>query len=180
MKEQTFPLPPAIRFGIEEEQTAAAKWRFNCGPGALCGLLEMTPDQIKPYLGDFERKGYTNPKLMGDILKRLGAEYQTSQLTWPNFGLVRVQWEGPWTLPGVPLRKRYRHTHWVACCRYPTLMNVFIFDINAVYAGGWIALRTWHKYLVPWILKQCEPQANGQYSVTHKWEIITRISEKII
>lgn len=165
-------LPRAIRFGVDEAQAAADAWQFNCGPGALCAVLDKTPAEIRPHLGDFERKGYTNPKLMAEILRRLNVTYfKPMSDDWPIFGLVRVQWAGPWTRSGVPLRARYRHSHWVASSRPSAEGERYVFDVNAVCAGGWLSYQEWSQQLVPWLLRECEPKADGRWWPTHRWEV---------
>lgn len=168
-------LPPAVRFGLDDAQRAADEWGANCGPGAVAAICKLTLEELRPHLGDFDRKRYTNPTLMWDILKRLGVRYrctlnqQSSEhqgmLAFPFFGLARVQWEGPWTEPGVPIRVRYRHTHWVGVCGRE------IFDINAMVIGGWLPLPEWSLQLVPWLLEQCEPKANRRWHLTHAVEV---------
>lgn len=54
-------LPPPLRFGVDEAQAASDEWGFNCGPAALCAVLGLTPAELRPHLGDFERKRYTKP-----------------------------------------------------------------------------------------------------------------------
>jgi hypothetical protein len=139
---------PKARFSAEEALAAWNAWRFNCGPGALCAITNKTPDEIRPHMGDFEKKGYTNPTLMASILRDLGIAFQRvfentgpERKPWcddslPSFGLMRVQWGGPWTRDGVPMRARYRHTHWVAVDR--SRGDTIIFDVNAACVGGWI------------------------------------------
>ncbi len=115
---------PVVRrhavFGVQEANAAAEAWGFNCGPGALCAVLGLTPDELRPKLGDFEAKGYTNPTLMAAVLRAHGVRHrQTYRSDLPGrfhlaFGLMRVQWAGPWTQPDVPMAARYRQTHWVA------------------------------------------------------------------
>lgn len=162
----------AVRFGLEEAQAAVDEWGFNCGPGALCAILDMTPAEIRPHLGDFERKRYTNPTLMRQILDGLHVVYQWEVVpvrylnVWPENSLIRVQWSGPWTGPAVPMQARYRHTHWIGC-RYNGSAAVDIFDVNAMCCGGWIPLTEWRDQLVPWLLKECEPRANGRWWQTH-------------
>lgn len=176
------PLIPAPRFSFTEAESAGDNWRFNCGPGALCAVLGMTPDEIRPHLQEFEEKGYTNPTMMFSILNGLEVDWRPRKAhgstaafpdkldPWPDFGLVRVQWEGPWTAPGVPIRARYRHTHWIGCVRVPN-EEPSIFDVNAMAVGGWIPLSMWRDSLVPWILKHCAPQANGGWHLTHVIEV---------
>lgn len=153
---------------------AGDSWGFNCGPGALCAVLNMTPAELRPLMGDFERKGYTNPRLMFEILRRTETLHkQTYRGDSPvgflpmAFGLVRVQWGGPWTKPGVPMVARQRHTHWVAMREH----NHDVFDVNAVCSGGWIDFEEWHDKLVPWLCRRCCPKWDSTFWPTHCIEI---------
>src|SRR5574341_738504 len=160
-------IKPFAKFSLQEAQAAADKWGANCGPGAIAAVLDKTLDEIRPFLGDFEKKKYTNPKLMLEILDRMEVKFwKPKARIWPKNGLVRIQWEGPWTDPGVPLRKRYRHTHWVAS-RWIIGEDIFIFDINCICVGGWVPVVEWEKQVVPWLLKQVEPRAYGTFHHTH-------------
>lgn len=179
---------PAIRFTVEQAQAAAEAWGFNCGPGALCAITGMTPAEIRPHMGDFEAKRYTNPTLMASILKGLAIPVarvheakgeNARDVPWmaanlPLFGLMRVQWEGPWTAPGVPMAARYRYTHWVAIDRVQRNDPLFmadVFDVNAACVGGWIPWKEWDTQLVPWLLKECHPKATGGWWPTHCWQV---------
>ncbi len=157
-------------FTHEEAQRAGDEWGANCGPGALAAVLNLTLDQVRPHLGDFEAKHYMNPQLMVAALKSLGVDLNKKHdlMLWPENGLVRVQWEGPWTAPVVPRRKRYRHTHWVAARQGHHTM---IFDINCIGVGGWVSVQEWKYQVVPWLLKQVEPEANGKWHITHCIEV---------
>jgi hypothetical protein len=137
---------------VEEAQRAYDAWGANCGPGALAAVLDKTLEDVQPHLIDFDRKRYTNPSMMLSALRSLGAHWHVLNEGWPQNGLVRVQWEGPWTAPGVPIRARYRHTHWIAS-RHVTAgdtRGVRIFDINCACVV---------------------PKNNGQWHVTHRLEI---------
>ena len=160
-------------FGVHEANAAAEAWGFNCGPGALCAVLGLTPDELRPKMGTFERKGYTNPTLMAEVLAAHGVRYrQTYRSDLPGrcrleFGLMRVQWAGPWTQPGVPMAARYRQTHWVA------MAGDEVFDINAICVGGWIGLQEWQTKLVPWLIREACPRGTGEWWPTHAWELPT-------
>lgn len=192
----TATIPFETRFTIDEAQDAADDWGFNCGPGALCAVTRMKPGEIRPHLGDFEAKGYTNPTLMAEILHGLhipflrkyecAVKVDNREPAYPTFGLVRVQWGGPWTRPGVPMRARYRHTHWVAMRMIaattwragsrpmpttPRWSDREVFDINAMCVGGWLSWNEWSRELVPWLIKECQPKADGTWWPTHCWEI---------
>ena len=174
-----------VRFTEDDANKAADEWNFNCGPAALCAVLDMTPAEMRPHLIDFEQKGYTNPSLMFGILKALNIEHRCSyrsdvaeiaQLNaWPKFGLVRIQWGGPWTRPGVPMRVRYRKTHWVACCGDNTTREIF--DVNVMCVGGWMSFAEWSTKLIPWLIKECVPDGNGEWWPTHGIKVGMRKAE---
>jgi hypothetical protein len=164
---------PALRFTEEDADRAFGAWGCNCGPGAIAAIAGLTLDELRPSLGDFERKRYTNPRLMWEILDRLGLKWRLRKPAqgWPLFGLARVQWCGPWTRPGVSPRAAYRYTHWVAARWSDSKQGFGIFDINAMNSGGWIALSDWERVIVPHLLAHCVPRNNGQWFLTHVVEI---------
>ena len=166
--------PPTIAFDVDQAQHAAGEWGFNCGPSSVCAVTGMTPDQIRPHLCEFEQKGYTNPRLMYSILAGLEVPYRklVRPEAWGMWGLARVQWEGPWTEPGAHHMARQRHTHWIAYYWSIAIDPCMIFDINAMCVGGWLNLREWSSQLVPWLLNECEPKANGEWHLTHRLELI--------
>lgn len=165
-----------VRFSLEDAQSAAGGW-FNCGPGALCAVADLRPEEALPHLRNFDLKHYTNPSMMQQALSELGIKFRrvyeclglgvARNPVYPTFGLVRIQWAGPWTKPGVPVRARYRHTHWVAWD--DDVKQVF--DINAMCVGGWLDEREWRDQLVPWLLREVEPKASGEWWPTHCWQI---------
>ena len=164
--------PP--RFTADDADRAYDEWGANCGPGTIAAICGLTLDELRPLMGDFEGKRYTNPTLMWEVLDRvsgIGWRLVRPAVAWPAYGLARVQWEGPWTKPGVPMRARYRHTHWVgANAKNPD--NVGIFDINAIGNGtGWCSLADWSRSLVPFILENAVPRASGGWHLTHAVEI---------
>ena len=168
---------------ISNMRDANESWGFNCGPAALCAVTGLTPDQVRPHLGDFESKRYTNPSLMAESLRSLRLPFRevfkekpahtlsgwvdanAPGVVYPRFGLVRIQWAGPWTQPGVPIRVRYRRTHWIAVDQREK--NRMVFDVNC----GLVAWKDWVDSVVPWILEQCVPKATGEFWPTHCWEV---------
>ena len=176
----------ALRMGVKPEIT------FNCGPGAACAVLGIKPADIRMALGDFEQKGYTNPGLMLNILENCGAEWRQvyrsdEPIFGPRFfgsliatsdkfpkiklGLIRVQWSGPWTRPGVPMKARYRQTHWVGARNF----SREIFDINNIAFGGWMPYTEWSEQLVPWLIRQTCPKADGGWWPTHALEVTPKV-----
>ena len=167
--------PPSIRFKLSDAEAASDEWNFNCGPGALCAALNLTPAEIRPHMGDFESKGYTNPTLMFQVLQRFKGQYRLiyrsddPRGTVPDIehGLMRIQWGGRWTNPGVPMSVRYRKTHWVALTR----QSSFVFDVNAVCSGGWLSYAEWATRLIPWLMLECVPEGDGRWWPTHVIEL---------
>lgn len=170
--------PTPVRFSIDEAQRYYDEWRFNCGPGALCAVTGCTPIAALEALPKFRERGYTNPKMMRrglelrsakwrELLSEDGAVNDLPRISnLPAHGLVRVQWAGPWTKPGVPVVARYRHSHWIA------VDGEHVFDINAMCVGGWLPLVEWFNELVPWLIRECEPKsATGDWWATHCWEV---------
>lgn len=172
------------RFSMDEADAAADEWGLNCGPAAVASICGLSLDELRPQLGDFELKRYTNPTLMAQILKNIGAKViefgrldwrfemeRTGRAPWPRYGLARVQWEGPWTKDGVPMAARYRATHWVGAS-YANRDNIGIWDVNCLNNGtGWVGLHEWTNTLVPWLLKELYPRASGKWHLTHVVEI---------
>lgn len=157
------------RFTADDAQRAFDTWGCNCGPSAIAAIMQMTLDEVRPFVGDFEQKHYTNPTLMFDTLNRIGRPWRKRfPPQWPNYGLARIQWHGPWMQEGVPIGARYRQTHWVGGARRDGEIGVF--DINAIGNGtGWSRLDHWEAVLVPYILQHV-PRADGGWSITHTIE----------
>lgn len=162
----------APRFDFADAERAHNEWGANCGPGAIAAICQLSLDELRPHMGDFEEKHYTNPALMWKVLRGLGVNFKVLESTarWPTYGLVRIQWEGPWTEPGVPIRARYRFTHWVgACTAGPD--DIGIFDINCINNGtGWVSLDDWAQIIVPYLLESIS-RANGKWTKTHVVEV---------
>lgn len=179
---------PVACFCEEEGDAAADAWGFNCGPAALCAVLGLKPEEIRPHLLDFEKRGYTNPTLMDQVLDKLrvGRELvyrsdagflhalTTMEGKWPDLGLMRVQWGGRWTREGVPMRARYRYTHWVGT-RMREGRDEW-FDVNYLHYGGWMPVVEWMADLAPWMMEQfCKPGGNGEWWPTH----VIRLTEPL-
>lgn len=177
-----------LKFTETEALIAGQDWGCNCGPGAIAAVCGLSLADLRPLLHDFENKYYTNPSLMWKVLKTIGVAHQITlndpngtrrggKESLPAYGLARIQWDGPWTWAGVPIRVRYRHSHWIGYSRQGREQGVLfddephVFDINAISVGGWIPYAEWADELVPWLLKQCEPEADGLWHVTHAVEI---------
>jgi hypothetical protein len=169
-------MTPPILFTQSDAEHANAEWKFNCGPAALCGVLGLTPNRVRPHLGSFDRVGYMNPTLMFSALASLGVRYTCkssplgeSVVLWPKYGIARVQWAGPWTSNGVPIAARYQHTHWVGSYSSAT-HGLFVFDVNLMSTGGWARFQDWELLAIK-IMNQI-PRSSGDYWLTHAIEVV--------
>lgn len=161
-------------FTLEDADRAHDEWGANCGPGALAAIMDMTLDEVKPimFAVGFEDRRYTNPTMMNGALRLIGRPWRKIGANWPDYGLVRVQWEGPWTQPGVPMAARYRYTHWIGHWRRRDSRGVF--DINCMNNGtGWCALADWERVIAP-LLCANHSRATGGWRVTHAIEVERR------
>lgn len=159
------------RITAEEADAAYETWGCNCGPAAIGAMLGMRLDDVRPMLNGFDEKRYTNPTMMYEALRSSGRHWRSIGKVWPTYGLARIQWEGPWTAPGVPMRARYRYTHWVGS-RTPSGAHG-VFDVNALGNGtGWASFDDWQTILVPYITSHI-PRADGRWHITHGIEVET-------
>lgn len=171
--------PYEYSFTAAEANDAHDRWGCNCGPTALAAMLGLEPDDVLPHLPKFAERRYTNPSMMQAALRTLGVPYREADdaadrenlnaggfpiLRWPNYGLVRIQWEGPWLKPGVPAAAAYYHTHWVGAITGPD--GTMIFDCN----GGWFTPAQWEIDVVKVITAETK-RATGGWHPTHRWEL---------
>lgn len=168
------------RFTADDADRAFEAWGCNCGPSALAAILGLTLDDARRHVGpDFEARRYTNPTMMlaalFSALGPSGARWSvTRRSAWPSYGLARIQWEGPWTEPGVPMAARYRYTHWVGAHTRSSDDRIGVWDVNAMRAtadgSGWVALEHWSATIVTWILEGY-PRASGRWHITHAIDV---------
>lgn len=156
-------------FTAADAERAYAEWGCNCGPAALAAILRRPLEDARRWLVGFDAKRYTNPSMMLDALDASGARWRRVGGPWPLYGLVRVQWEGPWTQPGVPMRARYRYTHWIGAATVKG--EVGVFDVNCMANGsGWTKREHWEEDIVPAITALYK-RASGAWHPTHVLEV---------
>lgn len=165
------------RFTLADLERANDEWGANCGPGALAAICGLTLDEVRPHFGP-SWPGYTNPTKMKSALAGIGRPFSwdstdTSEqpMRWPRWGLCRVQWHGPWMEPGVPIRARYRKTHWIGCGQDRNEERG-VFDVNCMSNGsGWVSYEDWAQHVAPVLAKDHDKRATGGWSLTHVIEV---------
>ncbi len=161
-------------FTEAECREAFEQWGANCGPTALAFALQIPLAQVRGTIPGFEEKRYTSPTMMILAVSNLHRRVEVAEPIpgvkrldphrWQNLSLVRVQWTGPWTKPGMNPKWAYNYTHWIA-----TWMSgdvPMIFDIN----GGILTFEEWKAEIVP-ALTAATPRADGGWFPTHVWRI---------
>lgn len=159
-------------FTLAELEQACEFWGCNCGPVALAVACGVTLTEAHVALPDFDDRHYTNPSMMLQALRFLGAKFthrwdaRLPVEPWPSFGLCRIQWDGPWCRGGVPIQARYRKTHWVATATRGESRGIY--DINE---PRWVGFDDWARVIVPEIIKECVPGASGKWWVANAIEV---------
>ena len=155
--------PPPLNFTEADVDAANVAWGLNCGPAALAAICGLTLDQVRPLIPEFETRRYTSPTMMRAGVAAAGYQVGTDDRNgtrdphcFPPFGLVRIQFEGPWYG-----RWAYQHTHWVASRVWQG--GMWVFDVNC----GWQTARIWAG--VPRILTAEIRRATGGWHATHRW-----------
>lgn len=153
-------------------------WGANCGPAALAAILGQPVMTMRPFLADFATRPFMTPTQLSAALRAAQQPFRVRRHlseARPQYGLLFVQWEGPWTQPGVPVRAAYTHTHWVGVA-WTADQGQMLYDVNAgddARWGGWCAARTWALHIVPAI---CEgiPGADGGWFVRWACDVTRR------
>ncbi len=166
---------PTYSFNEKDAEKAYQEWGSNCGPGALAAITGLTLDDVHPHIQKFDERHYTSPAMMKGALASLGVKWseriprlpetgaadnsETAHLL-ASYGLVRIQWEGPWYG-----KFAYRKSHWIASMNWSG-GNTFVFDINS----GWMLQMKWEREIVP-KLTELYKRATGGWHATHRWEL---------
>ena len=166
---------PTYTFSEQDAQAAYDEWGCNCGPSALAFALQISLKQVRPLLRGFEQKRYTNPTMMKVALETVNRQF--SNVRPPVRGrmfdehhfrgrmsLIRIQWTGPWTAPGVNPRWAYRQTHWITTWTERDV--ALLFDCN----GGIRGIVSWEGEIVPMLTEQID-RADGCWFPTHIWRL---------
>ena len=132
---------------------AYAEWRANCGPAAVAALVGRPLALVRRLFPHFPGKPWCNVTQIRDALTGCGLAVKMLPNTWPDRGLVHVQWEGPWMAEGVPVAARYRHTHWIA------VDGECVFDVNG--GGEWLSRGRWEAEIVPLIVRHTRNATGG-------------------
>jgi len=152
---QALQLPAVLPDTIE----ADLAWGANCGPMSLAAVLglptvEAARELVQPF------RGFMSPTDMRTAVRAArdrGMCEMIGQGTiglgdpdpWPQLGLVRIQWLGPWCDPGVNPRAAYRCTHWIGVrtvVEPPALPGAPVVMVYDATPNRWIPLWAWERW----------------------------------
>lgn len=163
-----------LPFTIADLHRAMEEWGCNCGPSALAFAIRSDLETARRAIPDFDRKRYTSPSMMKTALVSLRRFFTpvrnpTREAMFPPIvrSLVRIQFTGPWTQPGVNPKAAYCYTHWIATFRddHPARGGTeYVFDVNC----GVVAMEGWCRDLVPLLIPR---RGDGGWVPTHIWRI---------
>jgi hypothetical protein len=166
-------------FTEQDSGQALREWGANCGPNALAFALGRNIKDCKDLIPEFSEKRFTNPTMMKAALAAAGVKHRCLTQKAPDTGhyacldrmfhlepsVVRIQWEGPWTVVGANAQWAYRHTHWIATQLH--CATAFVFDVNC----GVMNFQSWDTEIVPQITESI-PRATGGWFPTHVYRIL--------
>ncbi len=172
---------PQISITHDDWTAAEEEWHPNCGPTALAVMTGLPLMVVLPHIPHYKERHYTNPTMMAAALRSLGVSFQERDdadcdgHTLTRYGLVRIQWEGPWTAPGANPKWAYRATHWIGAADFDGFAGcTSVFDINND-GSDWVLKPYWEEKTVPAIVREC-CRATGNWWATHRWELFVRVN----
>lgn len=152
----------------EQSQQAYDEWKAMCGHHSIAAATHASLDRVKQACPKLV--GWMNPTMIGTTLHNLGARTKcltrlpddTRFLFTPGRRVMRIQFEGSWTGPGVPPAAAYKHTHYIA------VIDELVMD-PMVDSNMLISLLDWLETEQYRVLQDV-PKATG-WHFTHCWEV---------
>lgn len=150
---------PWLFYSERDSLEAHDTWGASCGPHSIAAILGLSLVQVRERLVNF--RGWMSPMMVADTLRRLDAAYTLRKGLKTRVmcnGLNRVQWEGSWLNPGVPVAAAYAHTHWIAQVDGWVLCSL-------IDPASWVPLEAWEREIA---------KTNPPFHVTHHYRMPLR------
>lgn len=161
-----------IKFTQEELKQAKRTFGITSGIVAFSYLTGIPFEKAISLFPEFSKTNIVTP---GSMLQQLTSNNMNVILCedtlWPSFGLVRIQWGGEWTYMEESVKDSRKHVYWLIARSKDD--NVEVLDLYGFFDKEWMLLDDWSN-LLPDLLSRVEPQANGNWFITHTYDIKTR------
>lgn len=134
----TAQLPvPSLPYTEDDSDLAHAKWAACCGHHSIAAAFNVPLARVCETFDS--KKGWMSPTDIERVLHNLGIRFRSTlrmQTRKLRDGVCRVQFEGRWMNPGVPVGARYPHTHYIG------VREAHVLD-TAVHPAIWIPQQDW-------------------------------------
>ncbi len=129
----------SLPYTSQESAAAHAEWKASCGHHSIAAACNIPLNKVKEACPKLT--GWMSPTMVSQTLEKLGkcprCYKENKTMNQPPDHIVaicRLQYEGRWMEPGVPMAARYKETHYVAI------------------VGGALVMDTTHdtNILLPW------------------------------
>lgn len=137
--ERTNRLPGARLRAPSDVEVANRAFGANCGPAAFAAVLSLQVCDVMQYFTHFEMRRFTTTRDMLQALAACSIEFAV-ETDVPDFGLLLLQIDGPWTTRRGANRWSRKYSHWIATC------SQHVYDINV---GCWMPLSDWQESIMP-------------------------------
>lgn len=165
----------SLPYTVDEANHAHDTWNAMCGHFSIAVATGFTLEEIRTCGIPINPGGWMNPTMISATLRSLSVSHHkvpVTQTPEEEFKLLehlklaavlRIQWEGSWLNPGVPVGAAYQRTHYIAY-KDGTVMDPMFDPGICIRWQDWLQIV--RDELVPQIKK-----ATG-YHFTHVWTII--------
>lgn len=137
----------------------ADRYGAACGHGALAAVLAVPVAIVchQLFADSLPKQRWINMPTMEEALTKAGKTFRIVGRQWPKRGLAMIQFTGPWTRPGVPVRVACQYRHWVA------VEAGLVWDANL---EDWISREDWGR----WVVELLPAKSDG-WTIARGYEI---------
>lgn len=171
----TFPVLP---YTLLESAQAHAEWNAMCGHHSIAAAVGVGLDAIRD--AGVPLKGWMSPTMITRTLEALHVQFTqrhlsparspANVLSAPSPQILRMQFEGSWMRPGVPVGAQYQRTHYIALFgppEQPALIMDPLLNACGIHAvDDWLA-----KARTPDYLAESSFKGTTGWHFTHTWRL---------
>ena len=164
-----------LPYTAAQAKAAHDDWNAMCGHYSIAAATDSPLEDIRT--AGVPLKGWMSPTMISNTLVALKIPLRRFLLKDEGFhdasyilglnninsgSILRIQWEGSWMNPGVPIGAQYQRTHYIAC-KDGTIMDPAFDPAVSLRVEDWLQVVT--NDIVPAI------KGSTGYHFTHAWII---------